>query len=67
MIAIINEIIQNKINARIEPHYATYVEVQRCALLSGFSKQDCDYQLNQLYLQGKIKVHRGINDKLIEI
>ena len=67
MMEIINEIVNNKREQNIKPAFASYVEIEKCAYLDGYTKETVRNELNQLYKDGKIKVHKGINHKLIEI
>lgn len=65
MLDIIEEIEKGCREAKLEPICALYVEVlRRC---SPYQRESANGVLNTLYVDGKIKVWRGINDKIIQI
>ncbi len=64
MLDIIEEIEKGCREAKLEPICAPYVEVlRRC---SPEQRKSAAEVLNSLYVDGKIKVWKGINDKIIQ-
>lgn len=47
-----------------EPNFIPYIDLLS---MSGLDREELNKALNNLYLKKKIKVHIGLNDKLIEL
>jgi hypothetical protein len=67
----IKEIIKQITDARKannkHPPFATFVEIQRIAMTYKISDTELRKQLNELYTNNEINVHKGLNDTLIEL
>lgn len=67
----VKEIIKQIVDARKannkHPPFATFIEVQRIAMTYKITETELRKELNKLYTNKQIFVHKGINDSLIEL
>lgn len=61
VLEVLNDLHRHKQEQHIAPDYVSYVELTKNIM------NKVRLSLNELYKDNKIKVHQGLNDKLIEV
>lgn len=64
---IIKQIVEARKSNNKHPPFAAFVEVKRIASVYKITETELRKELNKLYTNNQIIVHKGINDNLIEL